>query len=149
MLHKVHSKMKTRYRYSVLLVLFIVLTISCRRDEGIIPFVPVNFAINLNNPAYVDLNPIPSWLYVSGGSKGILIYRSSQDQFMTYDRHSPYEVDEGCICAVDSSNLIIEDPCSGSRFLITDGSILEGPATRPLQQYNNSFDGTSILSIYN
>jgi hypothetical protein len=140
--------MKTLRKYSVVLVTFIVLVVACTKDNGVIPFVPVNFTINIHNPSYIDLNAVSGWTYVSGGSRGILVYRKSLDEFLTFDRHSTYDSQAGCQVALDSTNLILVDDCSGSKFLITDGSVLNGPASIPLWQYNNTFDGT-FLSVYN
>jgi Rieske Fe-S protein len=40
------------------------------------------------------------------------------------------------------------DSCCNSRFSIIDGSVINGPATRPLYQYRTLFDGNA-LRIYN
>ena len=51
---------------------------------------------------------------------------------------------EGCF--VNSvSNGTINCPCHGSKFSITDGSVVHGPATRPLAPIAISVEGTSIL----
>lgn len=108
---------------------------KCNKDN-IVPYVPVNFEINVNLPAYQPLNAPTGWVAVSGGSRGIIIYRVSQDEFRAYDRHSTYDVDARCQVAVNDDNILITDPCSGSQWLIIDGSVAEGPAELPLQQYN-------------
>jgi len=135
-------------RYTVIFGLLSILFLGCRKRQTQIPYVPVNIQININNPAFIDLNNVSGWTYVTGGSKGIVIYRSSLDQFMTFERHSTFQPDDNCTVAVDSSNIQLLDPCSGSRFLLTDGSVIEGPATLPLVRYDNTFDGT-FLNIFN
>ena len=51
---------------------------------------------------------------------------------------------EGCI--VNSvSNGTINCPCHGSKFSITDGSVVHGPATRPLGPIPINVEGTSIF----
>ena len=51
---------------------------------------------------------------------------------------------EGCF--VNSvSNGTINCPCHGSKFSITDGSVVHGPATRPLPPMAISVEGTSIF----
>jgi Rieske Fe-S protein len=39
----------------------------------------------------------------------------------------------------------IDCPCHGSRFSITDGAVVNGPATSPLPPVNVKVQGTSIV----
>jgi nitrite reductase/ring-hydroxylating ferredoxin subunit len=65
------------------------------------------------------------------------------------DRHCPYQPADLCRVFVDDSELIARDTlCCGSAFLITDGSVVQGPAALNLQRYNTSFNGTT-LRIFN
>ena len=49
-------------------------------------------------------------------------------------------------CFVSSvSNGTINCPCHGSRFSITDGAVVHGPATRPLPPIAINVEGTSIF----
>jgi len=116
-----------------------------------VPYVPVDLYINTSLPAYVNLIAIGGWTYVSGGSKGIIIYRQTSDIFMAYDRHCTYDVNANCGAAtVDSTNVVINCDCDGSRYQIYDGTVIEGPATYGLQQYQTSYDMMSnTLHVYN
>lgn len=68
---------------------------------------------------------------------------------MCYDRHCTYQPDNTCGAAtVDSNNVNINCDCDGSRYLLNDGSVINGPATQPLHRYNYDWDG-QILSVYN
>ena len=51
---------------------------------------------------------------------------------------------QGCVVGDVSNNEII-CPCHGSKFSATDGSVINGPATKPLPTENISIDGTSIV----
>ena len=123
---------------------------ACRREQrGGVPLTPVDISINVNNPSYVDLATPGGWIYLTGGSLGIIVYRRSPEEFVAMDRHCPYRPEEVCRVFVDESEVIARDTlCCGSKFLITDGSVVEGPAALPLQRYNTSFNGT-VLRIYN
>lgn len=140
--------MLRRTSIGLLLLTFFSIT-SCQRQNNNIPLVIVDVYININNPSYFQLQAVGGWTYVTGGSKGLIVYRYSVDEFRVYDRHSTYLPENDCIVSVDTSdNLTIEDACSGSRWIITDGSVIQGPATFPLQGYQSSFDG-QIIHIYN
>jgi hypothetical protein len=135
-----------------LALLGLVITVgmtSCRRNNTQIPYAPVDVYININNPSYYTLQAVGGWVYYSAGSRGLIIYRRNTDEFAAYDRHSPYLPDDGCTVAVDSSNITATDPCSGSKWLLYDGSVTNGPAVFPLLGYQATFDGVSNLHIYN
>jgi len=89
------------------------------------------------------------WTYVNGGSRGIIIYRVSNDQFNAYDRHCTYDSSNSCaLVSVDVTNINGLDDCCGSKFLLTDGSITNGPANLPLKKYQTNFDG-QVLRVFN
>ncbi len=67
---------------------------------------------------------------------------------MAYDRHSTYKVDDACRVEVDEDGVLISDPCSESQWVITDGSVVNGPAVQPLQQYNTSWNPPT-LRVFN
>lgn len=132
-----------------LLILTAVVVFSCKKDNTSgIPLVPVDIYLYANNPIMVDVSVPGGWEYVTGGSKGILIYRYTQDQFIAFDRHSAYLPENGCVTEVDSTNIQVADPCSESLWLLVDGSVLQGPANLPLKQYQTTFDG-NVLHIFN
>ncbi len=123
---------------------------ACKKDRpGGVPLSPVDISINVNNPSYADLAVPGGWLYLSGGSLGLIVYRSGVNEFVAMDRHCPYQPGDLCRVFVDDSEIMARDTvCCQSAFLITDGSVVEGPAALNLQRYNTSFNGTT-LRIYN
>ncbi len=132
------------------LLIFFILTSSCKKtdDQGV-PNVYVNFQINPNSTEYLDLNLIGGYVYVTGGVKGLIIYREDMENFMCYDRACPYDYDvSGSIIVVDTSGLILVDALCGSKYLITDGSLVSGPSSRSLKQYRTYFNG-DMLHVYN
>jgi nitrite reductase/ring-hydroxylating ferredoxin subunit len=123
---------------------------SCKKERPSgVPLTPLDISINVNNPSYADIAVPGGWIYLSGGSMGLIVYRSSPNDFVAMDRHCPYRSAELCRVFVDDSEIIAKDTaCCGSRFLVSDGSVVEGPAALGLQRYNTSFNGTT-LRIYN
>jgi nitrite reductase/ring-hydroxylating ferredoxin subunit len=89
-------------------------------------------------------------LAVTGGNRGIVVYRKSQTEFVALERTCSYKPSESnARVEVDTNtNLFLQDNSCGSKFLITDGSVQNSPASYPLRHYNTSFDGTYI-HIYN
>ena len=133
-----------------LLLIFLLTQARCDSNVQNIPYVPVNFDINLNLPAYNSLNFPSEHLLLDGGSKGIIVYRYTLDQFVVLDRHSTFDIALGCQVTVDSDGVMISDDsdCSVSSWLIIDGSVSQGPAQLPLHRYNTTWN-PPILSIYN
>ena len=127
-----------------------LLLTSCKDEAYPIPNVPVNISINLDLPSYQDLNAPGGYAYVNGGSRGIIVYRNF-DQFVALDRHSTYNSDDPCaIVDVNPDNFFeLIDTCSGSKFNITNGVVVEGPAKWGLKSYNTSWNQAYTVTIYN
>jgi len=141
----------------LLLILPIMISLSgCQRQYPVnIPFVRFDYTINILDPAYVNLQGVGGSVFIDGGSRGIVIYRVSIDQFNAYERHCTYNCDNPCgKVSFDSSGIVLVDnDCGGSgcgsKFNVIDGSVVNGPAQYPLIQYTTSFDGQAILRVYN
>lgn len=140
---------KRKLHTGLLCTLTILLVFSCKRRQQGIPYVNVDLYININNPSYFHLTSIGGWDYVSGGSKGLIVYRQLDNTFNAYDRHCTYNAENACGAAsVDSTGAQIACDCDGSIYQLYDGSVVQGPATLPLHQYRTDFDG-AVLHIYN
>ena len=132
------------------LLAFVFFSSSCKKDKvERIPSVPINISVPINSVQYNDLNTIGGWVYVTGGYRGLIIYRLNNDDFLCYDRACPYHPSaEGARIEVESSGLIAVDSLCGSRFFLSDGSVLKGPSTLPLKSYQTTFDG-NYVSVFN
>jgi len=139
-----------RIYFPILISIFLVIIPQCKKDnQDEIPYAYVNFYINLNSTQYIDLNNIGGYAYLTGGVRGIIIYRRSVDEFKAYERNCPYQPYNTCATInVDPSAIMAIDTCCGSQFLLLDGSIIQGPSTNLLKQYRTSFDGTT-LHVFN
>lgn len=117
---------------------------SKNNPNTVIPNVFIDVQLNINEPSSFNLGPIGGWIYINGGSNGLIVYRADLDDFKCFDRHSTYNVSDWCQVRVDSTGFVLEDTCSGSEFSIFDGNVIKGPASIPLKQYPTTFDGTFI-----
>jgi len=123
---------------------------SCKKkDYTEIPNVTVDLNIDVTSTIYMELNHVGGWKCFAAGYKGVLVYRSSLDEFMSFEMSCTFDpLEPNAVIEVDTSELFATDPVCGSKYLLLDGSVFNGPATIPLKRYNNNFDGT-YLHIYN
>lgn len=125
---------------------------SCRKNRNHpVPSIPFDITINMSLPTYSELQGVGGWAYVSGGSRGIIVYRKSYDDFVAFDRHSPAEGGADCPTPLtpDSNNFLqLNDACSGATFSLYDGSPMSG-SEFGLRQYQVVWDGNYALRIYN
>lgn len=134
-----------------LTALLILLSIGgCKKDvDNGVPITPVDIYLYTNNPSFVNLNGVGGWVYITGGVRGILVYRKSPSEFMAYDRNCTYQSSDACATVVvDATNILATDTCCHSKFSMYDGSVTQAPAGLPLKAYNTTFDG-NVLHIYN
>lgn len=136
--------MKKEILYLLLGFTFVVF--SCKKDrEDEIPNVGVYFTIDLNDAPYAPLNAVGGSVNVTGGVRGIVIYRKSQEEYNAFDRNCSYEPLNDCArIETDSTLNTATDPCCGSRFQLTDGFPFKGPAVRPLKAYKTNLDGSKL-----
>jgi nitrite reductase/ring-hydroxylating ferredoxin subunit len=134
----------------IILGLLLIMGISCSKEstqaDSAIPYVPVNETVNINDPKYVNLKNIGGWAYLIGGSRGIILYRESTEVVRAYERQCTFDPIEVCSTVdMDAALLQANDAdCCGSIFSLLNGAIIKGPASRPLIQYQTTFDGTNI-----
>lgn len=154
-------KTKSLIAISLITALSALLLFSCgKNDSPPIEVGYVNFQIYPNSTQYLQLNNVGGWAYVTANkpSRGIIIYRLSIDEFMAYERTPTYKPDSCCIyyentadCTrliVDQSSFFAIDTCAGTKYLLIDGSIIEGPGSYPMVKYNTRFDGETLF-VYN
>lgn len=123
---------------------------GCKKEQNTgVPPVGLDLALNLNLPEYANLQVPGGWVYITGGSQGLIVYRSSADAFTAVDRHCPYQPENLCRVTVPDGSVVARDTaCCGSAYLLFDGSVTEGPSSFNLRRYNTSWNGTT-LRIYN
>ena len=81
---------------------------------------------------------------VGGGivltDQGVVVVQPSAGTFAAYSAHCTHA---GCIVG-EVAGGTINCPCHGSRFALADGSVVKGPAPRPLEAKKITVTGTSI-----
>jgi len=115
------------------------------------PDVDINFTINPNSLEYFNLNIVSGWMYVTSRypSRGIIIYRYSQDEFKAYERLPPNDPNA---CGIDNRLFVdfpyVVDSCLDYKYSILDGGLIQGGPGYNLIQYYTQYDGT-LLRVYN
>ena len=88
-----------------LLLLATVLLQGCRdiHENPNYPNAIINITINLNQIDYYDLRVVSGYTYLTSDpmstSRGLIVYRLSQDEFRAYDRLPPNEPNACCDAA--------------------------------------------------
>lgn len=128
------------------ILILVVSSLCCKKENNRrIPYVPVNAVLYISDPVFNRLNVVGGWVYINGGSRGIIVYRRGLDDFIAYDRHCTFEPENSCgRVSVNQTQVQATDSCCGSEFILTDGSPTKGPANIPLQDYLTSFDGLRV-----
>lgn len=160
----------------LLLVAFSLLTLAvfhgCK-EPLVNPYYPngiINFTIYPNDLHYQELNVVSGWMYLTSDpestSRGIIVYRYSENEFIAYDRLPPNAPDACTDSQGNTTRLVVESPyvvdhCNNAYYNILNGEIFidkthgmvpdfptENTAVYPLIQYHTSYNG-SQLHIYN
>ncbi|MGN6177699.1 MAG: Rieske (2Fe-2S) protein [Mucilaginibacter sp.] len=138
--------MKTLY-YVVLLAA--ISCLSCGKNNDPVPDVAVDFQGSLLSPQLSALRGAGVAVTVSGGVAGIVIYHRADGAYVAYDRCSTYQPEKRCAVTIDSDNLTVTDPCSGSKFSLWDGTPVKAPATIALKTYYVTLIDQYDISITN
>ncbi|MEO8884969.1 MAG: hypothetical protein ABI367_02830 [Mucilaginibacter sp.] len=116
---------------------------GCAKTGDSVPNVGVNFEASLSDPRLAALKTTGGAVVIDGyGVAGLIIYHSVYG-YVAYDRCSSYMPQNKCAVTLDNPTLTATDPCSGSKFSLTDGTPVKAPATRSLKPYavnTNTFE---------
>ncbi len=135
-------------------ILAILLTISVlniskscsSRDDTVncFPEVNINVVLNLNLPAYQNLQNVGGWIYVdeqSSGTRGLIVVKTTTG-FKIYDRNAPH------ICPDSSTTLIVENsvkitcPKDGAEWILLTGEPIKVSQLAP-KTYAYTIDNVS------
>ena len=126
---------------------------SCN-DEGnefddLLPDIPVNQTIFLNNPEFIDLQVVGGWAYSQGGITGIIIYHSGINTFVAWERSAPHLSPTPCSTMTVKSGIIMKCACDDSEFSILNGAPMTEGVNYPARQYRVITTGPNTLQITN
>ena len=150
--------MKRYYLYlgALILLTFSSLTLqSCRTEEqqtvSCFPSSPISVVLDLNYPAYYDLQNINGWIYVDEqqcGTKGLIVVRTTNG-FKIYDRNAPHICPEGDQTKLEvDSNIKIVCPKDNAEWILLTGEPI-AVAQIPPRSYPYTYNAsTKVLSIY-
>jgi cytochrome b6-f complex iron-sulfur subunit len=77
----------------------------------------------------------------SGYAHPIVVAQFAQGMFAAFDAICTHQ---NCTVSYNALNLELDCPCHGSTYEVTDGTVLGGPAPRPLTKLAASSDGTTV-----
>lgn len=133
------------------------------------PKVPFSFSIYPNTIEYQELNVVSGWIYltseVESTSRGIIVYRQSETEFLAYDRLPPNEPNACTDAQGLTTRLVVDFPfvvdrCNNAYYNILNGQLFvrdpdmipnfptTGTTIYPLIQYHTTYDGNK-LTVYN
>ena len=118
-----------------------IISFTCSNEKYPLPNVAVNISIS---PAELAVIGIGSTAYcpISGGIKGIIIYRDSEDSYFAYERECPYYPTDDCAIEIETGNILqAKCPCCGSEYSLWTGDVLKGPSRWYLKQYKAYLSG--------
>ena len=133
-------------------ILLAVLALSCKKSttdpsQDFFPPVQVNTSVNLLLPQNINLSIAQGYVYLPEGYRGIIVFHTTDDHFVAFDRACPYQTSDSCArISVDSSGVWFRcgtyspswKPCCNSKFDPVYGTVLTLPAKRSLKQYYTS-----------
>ena len=135
------------------LLLLIFLVFSCNTDEeeenNLLPDIPVDETIFLNNPEYINLQVVGGWAYSQGGISGIIIYHYNTNNYVAFERSAPHLSPQLCSQMTVENGIIMFCSCDDSEFNILNGAPLTDGVKYQARQYRVATMGANTLRITN
>lgn len=142
------------YSFLLLAINLLLLPSSCRNTPETVscfPHSPIHVSLNLNLPAYQELNLINGWKYIdeqSSGTNGLIILKTNHG-FQIYDRNAPHLCpDKGTVLEVIDDVKIV-CPKDGAEWMLLTGEMLKVANVPPKTYRNYEYNPyNNTLTIY-
>jgi len=131
----------------IAVILFFGLLSCSSSDDGntILPNIPVNETIFLNNPSNNNLLSVGGWVLISGGIKGIVVYHASIDNYLAYDLACPHLNPSECSAMIVEDGLNMECTCDESKFALALGGAPQNGTPFAAKQYRVIINGNTLI----
>ena len=159
--------MKASKLHLLILIALLPLLHGCHKypENPNRPILPYPITIYPNTMQYQALNTISGWIYITSdvesSSRGIIVYRQSDTEFLAFDRMPPNEPDACTDSHGNTTRLVVDfpfvvDQCNNAYYNILNGHLIvrspdmipnfptEGTVVYPLIQYHTTFDGSKL-----
>jgi nitrite reductase/ring-hydroxylating ferredoxin subunit len=153
----------SKFKYFSGFVAFVLIFVSCYKENDVIPDVTVKFMIDLNDARFVvALGTIGGTVTVDGqtnndgayadgySGNGIIITRGT-DNFFAYDRTCPYDYTIGNNVRIDIDTKSFATaicPKCGTTYQLLSNGTPSGIGKYSLKSYSTSFD-ERYLNVWN
>lgn len=119
----------------LLFFIVFVLPTACKKGGcNVIPYVPFSTTISLVEFSALRL-PMQPVIVERGVASGLIVMQISENEYVAYDRRSTVNPEtSGCAVELAESGPVAVDPCSGAKYILTNGSPSE-IAECPLRPY--------------
>jgi len=152
-------ELKSKIVFFFIAVLITFSVTGCKKNKNdVIPDVYVDFTINLSDPEFFELNAIGNtrivtrytnnWGYSAAGygDNGIIVYRSTLEDFYAYDCTCPYDfVINGTSVKLKIDGIFAVCPVCGTTYALPSfGTPYSGVGRYPLKNYKTNFNGQFV-----
>jgi len=128
------------------LFLITIFILGCGKEGEMIPNIYVEYNVTVQEFNIKAVNRV--LLVPNQGVKGLMIVNTGNG-YVAFDRCSSVNPKEGCAVSPDDTGITATDPCSGAKYLLTDGSPQKAPAIRSLKSYTTSLRGGQTINVSN